>query len=140
MGAGDDRAQLPEAIRALLDPAAYPEPPTSIRLVQTQISFVVVAGDDVYKVKKPVNLGFLDYSTLAKRRQLSQREVELNRRLCPQTYLGVVPLVKAHGRVVYEIPKGEGEYQVGVEFLRMATGDLTLLQALFEGGSETAEG
>ncbi len=97
--ANADHAQLPEAVRALLDPAAYPEPPASIRLVQTQISFVVIAGDDVYKVKKPVNLGFLDYSTLVKRRQLSQREVELNRRLCPQTYLGVVPLVKAHGRV-----------------------------------------
>jgi hypothetical protein len=49
-------------------------------------------------------------------------------------------VVKAHGRVVYEIPKGEGEYQIGVEFLRMATGDLNLLQALFEGQPKEAEG
>ena len=97
--AADDRAQLPETVRALLDPAAYSEPPSSVQLVQTQISFVVIAGDYVYKIKKPVNLGFLDYSTLDKRRHLSRREVELNRRLCPQTYLGVVPLVKAHGRI-----------------------------------------
>jgi hypothetical protein len=41
-------------------------------------------------------------------------------------------VVRAQGRVVYEIPKGENSYQIGVEFLRMATGDLTLLQALFE--------
>jgi|WetSurMetagenome_2_1015567.scaffolds.fasta_scaffold492327_2 hypothetical protein len=48
-------------------------------------------------------------------------------------------VVKAHGRVVYEIPKDEGAYQVGVEFLRMSTGDLKLLQALFEGLPEDAE-
>ena len=95
----DDRGRLPETVRALLDPSAYPEPPPDVRLVQTQISFIVIGGDYVYKIKKPVNLGFLDYSTLTERRRLSQREVELNRRLCPQTYLGVVPLVKAHGRV-----------------------------------------
>jgi hypothetical protein len=48
-------------------------------------------------------------------------------------------VVKAHGRVVYEIPKGEGAFQVGVEFLRMATGDLKLLQMLFEAQPEDVE-
>jgi aminoglycoside phosphotransferase family enzyme len=67
--------------------------------MQTQMSFVFIAGDFVYKVKKPVNLGYLDYTTLEKRRFFCQREVELNRRLCPEAYLGVVPVVKAKGRI-----------------------------------------
>jgi hypothetical protein len=71
---------------ALLKPAAYPDVVPGIELVQTQMSFVFIAGDYVFKVKKPVNLGYLDYTTLEKRRFYCQREVELNWRLCPDTY------------------------------------------------------
>jgi hypothetical protein len=92
-------SQLPEIVQTLLDPKIYPEAPRSVQLMQTQMSFVFIAGDYVYKVKKPVNLGYLDYTTLGKRRSLCQREVELNRRLCPETYLGVVPIVKARGKI-----------------------------------------
>ena len=85
--------QLPEMVQALLNPKAYPEtPPQGIELVQTQMSFVFLADDYVYKVKKPVNLGYLDYTTLDKRHFYCQREVELNRRLCPDVYLGVIPI------------------------------------------------
>ncbi|MBI2836293.1 MAG: AAA family ATPase [Chloroflexi bacterium] len=91
---------LPEIAEALLDPAAYPEKPERVELVQTQMSFVFLTGDFVYKVKKPVNLGYLDYTTIEKRRYFCQREVELNRRLCPDTYLGVVPLVRRRKRIV----------------------------------------
>ncbi len=87
-------SSLPELVRALLDPAAYPEPPPEVELVQTQMSFIFLSGEYVYKVKKPVNLGYLDYTTLAKRRFYCQREVELNRRLCPEAYLGVLPVVR----------------------------------------------
>ena len=50
-------AELPELIQALLDPRSYPAPPAKVELVQTQMSFVLIAGDFVYKIKKPVNLG-----------------------------------------------------------------------------------
>ncbi|MDD5083251.1 MAG: AAA family ATPase [Dehalococcoidales bacterium] len=83
---------LPELAQALLRPEAYPENPGRIELVQTQMSLVFLAGDYVYKIKKPVDLGYLDYTMLDKRQFYCQREVELNRRLCPETYLGVVPI------------------------------------------------
>jgi len=56
------------------------------------MSFVFLTGDYVYKVKKPVNLGYLDYTTLEKRRFFCHQEVDLNRRLCPNAYLAVVPI------------------------------------------------
>jgi aminoglycoside phosphotransferase family enzyme/predicted kinase len=99
-------AELPGMIQALLAPGIYPEPTDSVELVQTQMSFVLLTGDYVYKIKKPVNLGYLDYTTLDKRRFYCQREVKLNRRLCPDTYLGVVTINKHRGR--YAI-NGEGE-------------------------------
>ena len=75
-------SQLPQMIQALLDPKAYPHASQRVEMVQTQMSFVFLTGDYVYKVKKPVNLGYLDYTTLEKRHFLGQREVELNQSLC----------------------------------------------------------
>jgi aminoglycoside phosphotransferase family enzyme len=89
---------LPELVQALLDPRAYPRPPQRVELMQTQMSYVFLADDYVYKIKKPVDFGFLDYTTLENRRFYCQREVELNRRLCPDAYLGVVPVAKDNGR------------------------------------------
>jgi len=99
---------LPELVKALLEPKAYPEAPQRIELVQTQMSFVFLTDEDeyVYKVKKPVNLGFLDYTTLEKRRFYCQKEVELNRRLCPEVYLGVVPITRDRNNIFVE---GKGE-------------------------------
>lgn len=91
--------QLPELIQALLNPKAYPDTPQGIELVQTQMSFVFLTDDYVFKVKKPVNLGYLDYTTLDKRHFYCQREVELNRRLCPDAYLGVVPISRDKGNI-----------------------------------------
>ena len=79
-------------IEGLLKPESYPHRPPEIQLVQTQMSFVFLIGEYVYKVKKPVNLGYLDYTTLEKRRFFCQQELELNRRLCPEVYLAVVPI------------------------------------------------
>lgn len=99
--------QLPELVQALLNPKAYPEtPPQGIELMQTQMSFVFLTDDYVYKVKKPVNLGYLDYTTLDKRQFYCQREVELNRRLCPEAYLGVVPITQNKGDISIE---GQGK-------------------------------
>src|SRR5438105_15920589 len=76
----------------LNDPNSYPHHPRTVRMVQTHSSFVFIAPPFVFKVKKPVNFGFLDYSTLEKRRHFCEREVILNRRLCPALYLGGVPI------------------------------------------------
>jgi aminoglycoside phosphotransferase family enzyme len=63
--------------------------------------FVFIAPPFVYKIKKPVNFGFLDFSTLEKRRHFCEREVALNRRLCPNVYLGVVPISLIGGGLAF---------------------------------------
>ncbi len=77
-------------INDLLIPENLPDPTGSIRLVQTHISLVFVADKFVYKIKKPVNFGFLDFSTLDKRRYYCQREIELNSRLAQDIYLDIL--------------------------------------------------
>lgn len=79
-------------IAALQDPGAYPHPTGAITLFETHISWVLLTGNIVYKIKKPVNFGFLDFSTLEKRRFYCEEELRLNRRLAPQLYLDVVPI------------------------------------------------
>jgi len=81
-------------VEGLLKPESYPHKPAEVRLVQTQMSFIFLTGEYVYKVKKPVNLGYLDYTTLSKRHLCCRREVELNRRLCPDIYLEVVAITR----------------------------------------------
>lgn len=81
---------LPAFIGALLQPEPYDHPVGDIQLVQTHISWVILTGDYVYKFKKPVNFGFLDFSDLNKRRACCEQELLLNRRLCPDIYLGLV--------------------------------------------------
>ena len=79
-------------IRGLADPRAFPHPCAGVEVVETHISWVLLAGDYAYKIKKPVALGFLDFSTLARRRFYCQEELRLNRRLAPRLYLDVVPI------------------------------------------------
>jgi len=79
-------------IQALTDVFVYEPPTTEIVVLQTHISWVVLTGPYAYKIKKPVNLGFVDFSTLAKRHFFCQEELRLNRRLAPQLYLEVVAL------------------------------------------------
>ena len=83
----------PALLDRLLTPAAYPHPVTSVRLIETHISWVFLTGDYVYKVKKPVNFGFLDFSSLERRRHFCEEEVRLNRRFAPTLYLDAVPIV-----------------------------------------------
>jgi aminoglycoside phosphotransferase family enzyme/predicted kinase len=82
-------------IHGLSFASAYPFPVTEIAVRQTHISAVFLAGPFAYKIKKPVDLGFLDFSTLEKRRYYCEQEVRLNRRLAPAVYLGVVPVTRA---------------------------------------------
>jgi aminoglycoside phosphotransferase family enzyme/predicted kinase len=80
--------------RSLMNPAAYPHPVRDVRHLATHISDVFLTGPFAYKIKKPVNLKFLDFSTLEKRRYYCEREVILNRRLAPEIYIGVVPITR----------------------------------------------
>lgn len=89
----------------LLNPNSYPHRPRRVRLVQTHSSFVFIVPPFVYKVKKPVNFGFLNFSTLEKRRYFCEREVEWNRRLSPKMYLGVIPISAKAGGFTF----GEGD-------------------------------
>src|SRR4030043_2022822 len=105
-------AELPQRIQAPLDPKGHPDPPQRVEMVQTQISYVFLAGEYVYKSKKPVDMGFLDYTTLEKRLYYCRKEIELNRRLCADAYLGVVSITKEKGRYIIG-GKGEAkEYAV----------------------------
>jgi aminoglycoside phosphotransferase family enzyme len=79
-------------IAGLQSPGAYPHPAERLTHLETHASHVFLAGDLAYKVKKPVNLGFLDFSTLERRRYFCGEELRLNRRLAPDTYLAVVPI------------------------------------------------
>ena len=96
----------PPFIRALLHPDAYGHPAGTIQLTETHISWVLLTGDYVYKIKKPVNFGFLDFSSLEKRRHACHEELRLNQRLAPALYLDVVRVTRAGGRTVIN---GEGD-------------------------------
>ncbi|HXH23096.1 MAG TPA: AAA family ATPase [Dehalococcoidia bacterium] len=85
-------ARLPEHVRALLVPSTYQHPVQDIKLIQTHISWVVLAGDHAYKLKKPVNLGFLDFTSLEARKRYCTEEVRLNSRTCATLYYGVVSI------------------------------------------------
>lgn len=82
----------PPLIAALHDPRRYPHPVSRVEMIETHISWVLLAGEYAYKIKKPVDLGFLDFTTLAKRRFFCEEEVHLNRRLTRDVYLGLVEL------------------------------------------------
>ncbi|HPI91541.1 MAG TPA: phosphotransferase [Deltaproteobacteria bacterium] len=84
-------------IEFLQDPGSYPEKPSGVTLVQTHISWVFIGDDLVYKVKKPVDFGFLDFTTLDKRRFYTGEELRLNRRFSPDVYLDVVPISERNG-------------------------------------------
>lgn len=84
-----DCAQL---ICRLQERDAYPHPVDAVQTIQTHVSCVFLTGDYAYKVKKPVDFGFLDYHTLSKRHLWCEQELRLNRRLCPDLYLGVLPI------------------------------------------------
>ncbi len=90
-------SRRPRLVERLLDPALYPHPADRVELIETHISWVLLAGDRVYKIKKPVNLGFLDFTTLGRRRRFCRDEVRLNRRLTSDIYLGVVEIKGSAG-------------------------------------------
>ena len=92
-------SRLDDLIPALSDPSIYPHRPTSVEVVQTHISVVFIAGELVYKIKKPIDLGFLDFTTFEKRKHFCQQEVQLNSRFSQDIYLGVVAIYEGSGGI-----------------------------------------
>ncbi|MDP2478946.1 MAG: AAA family ATPase, partial [Candidatus Palauibacterales bacterium] len=122
--------ELDQIVQALQDPAAFPHPAGDLKLHHTHISVVVLAGDFAYKVKKPVDLGFLDFTTLERRRHFCSEEVRLNRRLAPDVYLDVVSLTLRDGGLRVG---GEGDpVEYAVRMRRLAP-DATALARLERG-------
>jgi aminoglycoside phosphotransferase family enzyme/gluconate kinase len=93
-------------VQELLSPDCYPHPVDGVQLIETHISWVFLAGDYAYKLKKPVDLGFLDFTTLADREHYCHEELRLSRRLAPDLYLDVVTLRREDHRLRFD---GVGE-------------------------------
>lgn len=90
----------PELLSFLLDARNYPDHPADVALIESHMSLVFLAGDRVYKMKKPIRLAFLDYSSLANRLANCERELFLNRELAPDIYLGLMVITRdAAGRL-----------------------------------------
>lgn len=128
-------ASLPPLIQHMAQPGFYPHPVVEpIRLMQTHVSYVLLTGDYVYKVKKPVNFGFLDYSTLAKRQHFCTEELRLNRRTAAPLYLEVVA-ISQQGDSYHLGDDAPVEYAVKmVQFPQD-----TLLSALYDRGQLSEE-
>ena len=129
-----DEENLPELIQQMLSPEFYPHPVTiPIESIQTHASTVLLTGDFAYKLKKPVNFGFLDYSTVTKRQHFCTEEVRLNQRGAKELYLAVLPISKQGDRYQFG---NEGEivdYAVKmVQFPQSA-----LLSSMFDSGQIT---
>lgn len=92
--------------KALLNPEIYPDLPTEVKFIETHISLLFLTGNYVYKVKKPVDFGFLDFASLEKRRFFCEQEVKLNQRLAPRLYLGVVKITGDYDQISLD---GSGE-------------------------------
>ena len=120
-------ARLLEDLRR---PRAYPHVPERVEVVQTHISCVFLAGDEVFKVKKSVRFSFLDFSTLERRRHFCEEEVRLNRRLAPDVYYGVVAIVL--GPDGYRIGGDGVPFEYAVHMRRLP--DKRLLRALVREG------
>ncbi|MGC8796563.1 AAA family ATPase [Thermodesulfovibrio sp.] len=96
---------------------SFPNNPQELKILQTHISYVFIADHVVYKIKKSVNFGFLDFTTVELRKLYSEKEVELNRRLCPEIYLGVVPIsLTEHG---YKIEDNSNVVEYAVKMKRL---------------------
>ena len=111
-------------VRWLTKPEAYPHGPERVEDIETHISHVFLAGSRVYKLKKPVKYDFLDFSTAQAREHACREEVRLNRRLAPDAYLGVVPVVRAESGI-YQFEGLGRVVDWAVEMRRLPT-ELTL--------------
>ncbi|HEX5460951.1 MAG TPA: AAA family ATPase [Steroidobacteraceae bacterium] len=90
-------ASLPRSLERLLQPEVYPHPVDRVELVSTHVSWVLLAGEYAYKIKRPVHYPFVDLTSLERRKFLCEEELRLNRRFAPELYLDVCKVVQAGG-------------------------------------------
>ena len=129
--------QLPRLIQAMLRPGFYPHPADSLELRQTHISYVILAGKYVYKIKKPVCFAFLDYSSLEKRRHFCHEEIRLNRRLAPSIYLDVVAVLQERQRfVLSDSPQKKGAVSEYAVRMRRLSEERILARLIKDGKAE----
>ena len=122
-------------IADLMKSSAFPEKPEKVTLAQTHISNVFIGDEFVYKIKKPVNFGFLDFSTLEKRKFYCEKEVELNSRFSKDVYLGVNPVTFNGSKYIID---GDGEVvDYAVKMRRLSDNDL--LATRFRNGTVTSD-
>ena len=121
-----------DLIEGLLSPAAYPHEVGQVELVETHISWVLLTGEYAYKIKKPVDFGFLDFTTLSKRRHYCDEEIRLNRSWAPDLYLEVVPVTEVGGKprvagegtpIEYAVRMRQFEYDMRLD-RQLAIGEL----------------
>ena len=93
-------------IAALQDPARYPHPVERFQVIETHISWVILTGPYAYKMKKPVDFGFLDFTELSARKHFCEEELRLNQRMAPDLYLRVIPVT---GSIDAPVIDGDGE-------------------------------
>jgi hypothetical protein len=96
----------PKLLEAMFRPEFYPHRPEHIELIETHISYIFIAGDYVYKIKKAVNFDFLDFTTIERRKFYCNEELRLNRRLAPDVYLDVIEIGEDAGGIIV-LGKGE---------------------------------
>lgn len=126
-----------DKVAFLSSPAAYPGPVRDVEVRETHMSWVFLAGDRVYKLKKPVKYSFLDFSTLSAREADCREEVRLNRRLAPGIYLGVARLaVGADGELVLD---GKGAPVDWLVTMRRLPSERMLDQAILRGAVERSQ-
>ena len=117
---GDHAVQQPPLLTGLLRPQAYPHDVEGIQLRETHISWVLLTGPFAYKIKKPGDLGFVDYTTLERRRHFCDEELRLNQRTAEGLYLDVVPIT--FGTEGYRVAGNGGPVEYAVRMHHSTSG------------------
>ena len=125
----------PKLVESMMKPEFYPHIPGSVELIQTHISFIFIAGDLVYKVKKAVDFGFLDFTTLEKRRFYSGEELRLNKRFSPDVYLDILPISEINRSLILGDTSNVVEYTLKLKRIN----EDQMLYKLLEAGMVTKD-
>ena len=124
-------------IRDLSDPASLPDETKSVSVIQTHISIVIVGDEYVYKIKKAVHFGFLDFLSLEKRAYYCEQELRLNKRLAENIYITVIP-IRFDGKKFTMVGGAGDEIREYAVKMRRIPEDL-LMKSLYEKGTLTGE-
>ena len=117
-------------IAALQNPALFPHPVEAFQVIETHISWVLLTGPYAYKIKKPVNFGFLDFTELDARRHFCEEELRLNQRLAQDLYLDVLPIGGSEDAPSLDGSTPAIEYALNHSFTRTDGPAITLNQRL----------